>query len=365
MTDVKKHIIDNKDEVCAVKESVVNMSKLITGQLSAVKDLFNDMKHDVTSINKEYYAVMQKEVEKNASYEQNLGVPIKTDIIIAGGIDVLSVEKFDWQTMQWTNLKPMKLDRYLSSAFIYKGHMYVCGGRLWEDGDSIERLSLVDSNAQWEKVPMKLLQEVFSHVAAVFKNEVVVIGGESGLFASQDIQKVSLTDPCVSKLVCRMPEPRMHHGAQVFDDKVVIVGGTVTGYKEGILDSVLMYDITKNCCLSLAPLPFPVRLMATVAWKDDIIIIGGEDKNGNILNTVASYNVVVKNIKMLPAMKQKRRECTAVLCGNVIVVMGGWNGNEIINSVEYFDFATNLWADLPPMRDRRCGAPGIAKPFIT
>jgi hypothetical protein len=78
-----------------------------------------------------------------------------------------------------------------------------------------------------------------------------------------------------------------------------------------------------------------------------------------------SYNVTVKNIKMLPAMKQKRRECTAVLSGSVIVVMGGWNGSEITNSAEYFDFATNVWADLPAMKEKRCGAPGIAKPFIT
>jgi hypothetical protein len=259
----------------------------------------------------------------------------------------------------------MKLDRYLASAFAYKGRMYVCGGRLWEGSDTLERLSLVDDAAEWEGVPVKLPQEVFSHVSVVYQNEVVVIGGESGLFASRDIDKVSLVEPYDSKLICRMPEPRMHHGAQLFDDKVVIVGGTLTGYKEGILNSVLVYDITKNCCLSLAPLPFPVRLMATVAWKDNIIIIGGEDKNGNILNTVVSYNVTVKNIKMLPAMKQKRRECTAVLSGSVIVVMGGWNGSEITNSAEYFDFATNVWADLPAMKEKRCGAPGIAKPFIT
>ena len=364
MSDVKKQMLDTKDEVCAVKEAVVNMSKLVSGQLTAVKEHLSGMKQGVTSINKEYFA-MQKEVEGNASYELNIGVPIKTDIVIAGGGDVLSVEKFDWLLMRWISLKPMKLDRYLASAFAYRGWMYVCGGRLWEGGDTLERLSLVDNAAEWEGVPVKLPQEVFSHVSVVYQNEVVVIGGESGLFASRDIDKVSLVEPYDSKLICRMPEPRMHHGAQLFDDKVVIVGGTLTGYKEGILNSVLVYDITKNCCLSLAPLPFPVRLMATVAWKDNIIIIGGEDKNGNILNTVVSYNVTVKNIKMLPAMKQKRRECTAVLSGSVIVVMGGWNGNEITNSAEYFDFATNVWADLPAMKEKRCGAPGIAKPFIT
>ena len=45
--------------------------------------------------------------------------------------------------MQWTCLKPMKLDRYLASAFVYKARMFGGGGRLWEGGD-LERLSLVD-----------------------------------------------------------------------------------------------------------------------------------------------------------------------------------------------------------------------------
>ena len=364
MSDVKKQVMEAKGEVSAVKEAIANMSELVSGQLVAVKGHLCDMKQGVTSINKDYF-VMQKEVERNASYEPNIGVPIKTNIVIAGGVDVLSVEVFDWLTMKWATLKPMKLDRYLASAFVFKGRMYVCGGRLWEGGDTLEKLNLVDDAAEWEEVPVKLPQEVFSHVSVVYRNEVVVIGGESGLFASRDIDKVSLVEPYISKLVCRMPEPRMHHGAQLFDDKVVIVGGTLTGYKEGILNSVLMYDITKNCGLSLAPLPFHVRLMATIAWKDNIIVIGGEDKNGNILNTVVSYNVTVKNIKMLPAMNQKRRECTAVLSGNVIVVMGGWTGSEITNSAEYFDFATNMWVDLPPMKEKRCGAPGVAKPFIT
>jgi hypothetical protein len=61
------------------------------------------------------------------------------------------------------------------------------GGGLWEGGDTLERLSLVYDDAEWEEVPIKLLQEVFSHVSVVYKSEVIVIGDESGLFASRYI----------------------------------------------------------------------------------------------------------------------------------------------------------------------------------
>jgi hypothetical protein len=45
-------------------------------------------------------------------------------------------------------------------AFVYKGRMFA-GGGLRECGDTLERLSLVDDDAQWEEVPIKLPQEVF------------------------------------------------------------------------------------------------------------------------------------------------------------------------------------------------------------
>jgi hypothetical protein len=63
------------------------------------------------------------------------------------------------------------------------------GGGLWEGGDTLERLSLVDDEAEWEEVPIKLPQEVFSLVSVVYKSEVIVIGGESALFASRDISR--------------------------------------------------------------------------------------------------------------------------------------------------------------------------------
>ena len=54
-------------------------------------------------------------------------------------------------------------DQYMSSAFSFcLQRPNVCGGGgLRECGDTLERLSLVDDDAQWEEVPIKLPQEVF------------------------------------------------------------------------------------------------------------------------------------------------------------------------------------------------------------
>ena len=47
---------------------------------------------------------------------------------------------------------------------------------------------------------------------------------------------------------------------------------------------------------------------------------------------------------MLPSMKYKRSAFSAVVIGNDIVVMGGWNmEHNYLNSVEYFSFVSNSW----------------------
>ena len=101
--------------------------------------------------------------------------------------------------------------------------------------------------------------------------------------------------------------------------------------------------------------------MATVALGDNIIIIGGLDKNDNVLNTVVSYNVKEQNSKMLPSMKQKRAYCTAVVTDNVIIVMGGYEKGKGLNSVECFNFSTYVWEDLPSMKEKRWGATAVVK----
>ncbi len=64
--------------------------------------------------------------------------------------------------------------------------------------------------------------------------------------------------------------------------------------------------------------------MATVTWKDNVVILGGKDKEGNKRNTVILYNVTTGSHRMLPEMRKKRYGCTAVTIGDNIIVIGGW-----------------------------------------
>ncbi len=96
--------------------------------------------------------------------------------------------------------------------------------------------------------------------------------------------------------------------------------------------------------------------MATVKWANNIVVIGGLDKDGNILDTVIIYNVKTEQRNMLPPMRCKRRGCTAVVIGNNInniVVLGGSGDQGRLKSVEAFNFDRYSWEELPEMSHAR------------
>ena len=72
-----------------------------------------------------------------------------------------------------------------------------------------------------------------------------------------------------------MPEPRSYHGAEIFGDKVLILGGFDDSYNA--LDSVLEFDVKKNHIGKMPRLPCALMDMATVHWRDKIVVLGGKD----------------------------------------------------------------------------------------
>ena len=149
-----------------------------------------------------------------------------------------------------------------------------------------------------------------------------------------------------------MPEPRQGHCTEIFDDSLLILGGSTTTFDQHSLSSVVLYDIKINVCKQLAPLPYEVSLMATVRWGDNVVVIGGVDKHSKPLNTVIMYNVKTEKSHM-PPMRCKRRGCTAVVVGNNIVVLGGNGRQRDLKSVESFNFERNTWQELPQMSQAR------------
>jgi hypothetical protein len=145
--------------------------------------------------------------------------------------------------------------------------------------------------------------------------------------------------------------------------KLFILGGTTTGWPKDAIDSVVVYDFIKNEIKQCPSLPEPVSGMSTVAWGNMIIVVGGVDKNDQVLNDVIVYHIETGRSERLPSLKHKRCAPSAVIMHDVIVVLGGWNKEEgVLNSVESFTVGDYQWKELPGMREKRCYATAVVKP---
>ena len=212
-----------------------------------------------------------------------------------------------------------------------------------------------DLSTHWSDCPVKLPAKLAYHSSVLYNNQLMVtVGGESMDQTSDCIHEVQLVPPYAVKTLSRMPEPRQGHSIEIFDENLFIFGGCTTEIFEDNLSSVILYDIKKNECKQLAPLPYEVSDMATVRWGDNIVVIGGMDKDGDELDAVIMYNVTTEQSHMLPPMRCKRRGCTAVVIQNNIVVLGGMNEqSDELKSVEAFNFESYHWEELPEMSEER------------
>ncbi len=142
-----------------------------------------------------------------------------------------------------------------ASSFIHKDQLFVVGG---EHSKTIETLDLNELPLKWTKFRGELPYECDDHQTVVYQQSVIHIGGynygKEG--RSNVISELQLTQPCIMKELCQMPEPRGCHGAEVFEDKVLILGGCTSG---NTTDSVLEFDPRRNECKEMPKLPFAVK----------------------------------------------------------------------------------------------------------
>ena len=341
-------------------EAMRNTQEEVQREVGEVKKEVKDVKENLSKVNKdvdEVKVMMSQVLEKlnmlEHLSEHKLNTPREDILIAAGDIDQTGTEIFSWEKNGWFEVSPMNEDHVEASSFIYKNQLFVVGGVLTK---TIETLDLSVLPLKWVKFPGKLPCDCGGHQTVVYQEHVIHIGGpncDEGK-GSNVISKLQLNSPYTVKELCQMPEPRDCHGAEIFEDKILIFGGAKSDACEDYLDSVLEFDVKTNQCKEMPPLPGPLTRMATVQWRDQVVVLGGLDKNGKVLNDVFMYDCKTGKITVLPFMMEKRRACCAVITGNTIIVMGGVNENgERLKSVECFTMGGSAWEYLPAMNKAR------------
>ena len=381
---VNKQQQSNKSDLKDVEQNLAVKVEFVQGQLEKqeinnlraqediadVKNSLNDIKEKLERMTeKKLYEVQteQEEIKKGIAEADDLDTEPK--VVVAGGRNdggkLNSVEIFDLSSGTWTKLQPMKERRSEASSVVYNNHVFVTGGRGNKSVmKSMERLPTNAVHARqsmsWEKLAIDLPRQLYGHCSVVYNRRLIVIGGfdKGKRQTSNSITEVALISPYTTKQLATLPQEKRDHGVALVGDTVAIVGGKTA---LSTVSSVVMYDITKNECLQLSPLPYPVSRMATVKWGDDnIIVIGGAGSDCEPFNKVLIYNIKTQECHMLPDMKYKRAGCVAAVVKDTVIVMGGQDerGN-YLKSVECFRFDRYSWKELPEMHEARCLATAV------
>ena len=349
----KVDLVQEQQEVSSrhAQGDIVEMKKSLNEITKQLERMTQQASHEVQA--------EQEEMKKGIAEADEIETEPK--VVIAGGYNrgrnLNSVEMFSLSTQTWTPLQSMRECRSEASSVVYNNQVVVTGG-FGNNGPikSMERLSTnavqADQSITWEKLTAELPGRLMGHCSVVYNGRLIVIGGfdEDNYYC---ITELSLVPPYTTKLLATMPQTRCYHGVAIFGDKIVIVGGTPDVWSDEVLRSVVMYDITKNECKELAPLPYPVCEMATVKWGDDnVMIMGGADSNDEPLNKVLIYNIKTQKSHMLPDMKYKRKACVAAVVRDTVIVMGGKDKRvNYLKSVESFKFDRYSWNELPEMHN--------------
>ena len=365
----------NVEKITSVVETVASEVKLVQEQLNKQKekdDRFEtEMRKSLSEITKQLERMAQHGEVRAEQMRKEIAEAVEVErepkVVVAGGSQprnkkLNSVEMFSLSSGAWIPLQPMRNRLVSASSVVCNNHIFVIGGF---DGNwimNVQRLSLnaveIDQTTTWEDFPVVVPAHTAGNCSVVYNDQLIVIGGydSSNIQCSNGITQISLVPPYTCKLLATMQQKRWYHGVAIFGDKILILGGKEVS--SHIFKSVVMYNITKNECQELAPLPYPVCEMATVKWDDDNVIMGGSD--GTSLNKVLMYNIKTQKIQMLPDMKYKRAGCVAAVARNTVIVIGGYDGRNILKSVESFRFDRYSWEELPEMHEARRRATAVA-----
>ena len=358
MQHIETKMANLQVNVVAKFEAVNDEVRGMRSSLNKVKDGFEHLKEAVLE-KIESKERKQEKITRNVSATASGGRE-NQHIFVAGGVGQNSVEILNYHQRLWSSLKPTPEIRDSASSFVYNNHVTVAGG--WCNLDLVDNMirmniqPVPDLSVNWSNFAAKLHARMCRHSSVVYKDSLFVSGGynEDQVVISDCIYEVQLKPPYTVKMVSKMPEPRLNRCTVLCDDNILIVGGKKTWFCKDKLSSVLSYDIKKNECQQLPELPYAVSEMAMVKWAENVVIIGGTDKDGNVLNNVIIYNTKTGNSHMLPPTLHKRRGCAAVVIENTIVVLGGDSKeHNDLKSVEGFSFERFSWEELPDMKEAR------------
>ena len=147
-----------------------------------------------------------------------------------------------------------------------------------------------------------------------------------------------------------MPEPRQRFACAAWKDRIVVIGGDTAA---GVTADVLLYDPVSDRWSVGATKPIAVSNVAAATIADEILVPGGYDSDGQVRPEVEVYNAVQDAWHRTAPMPEGRCAYALAVADGKLFLLGGWDGQRYVSDVWAFDPREGRWDTLAPLPSAR------------
>ncbi|XQW86483.1 Kelch repeat-containing protein [Thalassotalea piscium] len=293
----------------------------------------------------------QVETSKTFSARHEAGfVKFKNKGYLIGGRGIKAVDEFDANSLTWQPLQKSPIELHHFQPTVWQNKIVVAGALTggYPSETPVENIYYFYPNEnKWEKGPAIPKARLRGSTIAVIKNDsLYLIGGITNGHLDGNVNWVDRYDFNTDTwtILDDAPHSRDHAQGVLINNRIYVAGGRRTFGKNNqvfeLVEAKLdVFDTeTNQWQVAQHELPLPRAGIATFAYQDNFIVVGGESANPTKAHEeVHLYNTKSKKWMSKPALIQGRHGSGVVLINGYLWIASGsgmQGGSPELNSVE-------------------------------
>ena len=147
-----------------------------------------------------------------------------------------------------------------------------------------------------------------------------------------------------------LPTPRSGFASVAYENQIYVIGGEGA---HGLLTQTERYDPAQDAWTTLAPLPLAVADVSAVVIGGQIYVPGGRLASGQVTNTLAVYNPRADRWEQRAPLPVTVSAYALVAYEGNLFLFGGWDGKKYLASVFAYDPNRDEWMEKSPLPTAR------------